>query len=164
MHGGIAGEQETVVEIPASAFVLFQKVPAVERTVAGVAAHIAGDHGTRLARICQTEAEHQLKKLSICGFLLHALGAEAACGLICRKLLCAPRDRRSVGSALVRIGNTDDLPPLLIHLFEKQKILINLSLEIVHIDHGFVRGRAGTDDLHILGIRGDGGVVRQGQI
>ena len=162
--GGIAGEQKVVYPIPLAVGVLLQEVVAREGLIVGVAPDVVGHHGPRLVCVGQLELKHGLEQGGVGRVLHHPLGLQPSSGLGRGELLGCAGGGSGVLSALEGIGDADDLPGLLIHLFQVGHVLLHAALQIEHADHGHVRGAARADDLHIVLVHLDGGRVGQGDV
>ena len=161
---GIAGEQKVVYPIPLAVGVLLQEVVSGEGLIVGVAPDVVGHHGPGLIGVGQFELEHGLEQGGVGRVLHDPLGLQSSGSLGRRELLCRAGGSGGVLAPLEGVGDADDLPGLLIHLFQVGHVLLHAALQIEHADHGHVRGATRADDLHVVLVHLDGGRIRQGDV
>ena len=69
-----------------------------------------------------------------------------------------------VCAALEGIRNADDLPRLFVDLCQIGEVLLHVALQIVDVDERLRCGVARPDDLHVVRVHADAGLVRQRDI
>ena len=159
--GGIAAEEELIVPAPLSRRVLFKEVIAVERLVLCVAVDVVGHHRPRLVRVRQLELEHGLEQRRIRRVFHHALAFQSASTLRRRELLCLATGGRAVCPPLKAVRDADDLACLFVYLRQVHHVLLHVALQVVYVDQRFGGRIARSDDLHVLRVHADAGLVRQ---
>ena len=151
-RGVVGGEEELIVPVPLSGLVLLQEVPPVELLIHRVSLVIVGRHRPRLIAVGQFELEHRLKERRVGRVFHHALALQPSGALRRGKFLCLPAGGCPIRPALETVGNSDDLPRLLIDLRQIRHVLLDITLQRVNPDHGHVCRAVRPQGFHVLGV------------
>ena len=163
-RGCVAREEELIVPAPFPGVVLLQKIVPVEGLILRVSVDVRRHDRPRLVRVRQLELEHRLEERSVCRVLHHTLGFQAPGRLRRCELLGFAARGGVVCPTLEGICNADDLPRLFVDLCQIGEVLLHVALQIVDVDERLRRGVARPDDLHVVCIHADAGLVRQRDI
>ena len=163
-RGCVAREEELIVPAPFPGVVLLQKIVSVEGLILRVSVDVRRHDWPWLVCVRQLELEHRFEERSVCRVLHHALGFQAPGRLRRCELLGLAARGGVVCAALEGIRNADDLPRLFVDLCQIGEVLLHVALQIVDVDERLRRSVARPDDLHVVRVHADAGLVRQRDI